>query len=63
MSVHNDNPDKLREHRRERKIGRVTYRVSSVYLGETSLKESLENHAVRKVLDEINAGTKTIVNA
>lgn len=47
----------------EKKIGKTTYRVSSVYLGETDLKETLERLAVRKVLDEINTGAKASFSA
>lgn len=38
---------------RELKIGKTTYRVTSVYTGEKDLKQTLEHLAVMKVLREI----------
>lgn len=38
---------------KEVKIGKTIYRVTSVYLGEIDLQETLEELTARKVLDEI----------
>lgn len=43
---------------REVTIGKTTYCVTSVFLGEKDLGETLEKLAVQKVLDEIATGTK-----
>lgn len=41
---------------REVKIGKTIYRVTSVFLGEKDLGETLEKLAIQKILDEIAAG-------
>lgn len=43
---------------REVRIGRTTYQVTSVFLGQIDLGETLERLAAQKVLGEIEAGTK-----
>jgi hypothetical protein len=42
---------------KEVKIGRTTYRVTSVFLGEKDLAKSLEQLAIRKAMTDIRAGT------
>lgn len=46
---------------RELKIGKTTYRVTSVYTGEKDLKQTLEQLAVRKVLREIEQHNKAVL--
>jgi hypothetical protein len=41
---------------KEVKIGRTTYRVTSVFLGEKDLAKSLEQLAIRKAMADIKAG-------
>ena len=41
---------------KEVKIGKTLYRVTSVFLGEKNLGESLEQLAVRKAMTDIKAG-------
>lgn len=38
---------------KEVRIGRTIYRVTSVYLGEIDLKETLEDLTIRNMLEEI----------
>ena len=40
---------------KEVKIGRTVYRVTSVFLGEKDLGESLEQLAIRKAMSDIKA--------
>jgi len=46
---------------REVRIGRTIYEVTSVFLGQIDLGETLERLAAQKVLGEIEAGTKAAV--
>jgi hypothetical protein len=41
---------------REVKIGKILYRVTSVFTGEVDLKNALEDLAVRRALRESEAG-------
>jgi hypothetical protein len=41
---------------KEVKIGRTTYRVTSVFLGEKDLGKTLEQLAIRKAMADIKAG-------
>lgn len=43
---------------REKQIGNTLYRVTSVYTGEKELGGTLEQLAVRKVLNEIQQGSR-----
>jgi hypothetical protein len=54
---------KPHEHGDMRKIGRATYLVTNVFLRERSLNESMENFIIRRIVDDINAGTRETVNA
>lgn len=40
---------------RETRIGKTVYRVTSVYLGEKDLKETLEQLAVKRTIADMNA--------
>ena len=40
---------------REVKIGKIIYRVTSVFLGEKDLRQTLEQLAVRKAMTEIKS--------
>ena len=42
---------------REVKIGKIIYRVTSVFLGEKDLRQTLEQLAVRKAMTDIKSGT------
>ncbi|MGI5899806.1 MAG: hypothetical protein ACOX8S_07805 [Christensenellales bacterium] len=42
---------------REVKVGKTTYRVTSVFKGEKDLAKSLEQLAIRKAMTDIKAGT------
>ncbi|MDR1565111.1 MAG: hypothetical protein LBS74_09155 [Oscillospiraceae bacterium] len=42
---------------KEVKIGRTTYRVTSVFLGEKDLGKTLEQLAIRKAMADIQTGT------
>ncbi|MDL2232189.1 hypothetical protein LJC63_01235 [Ruminococcaceae bacterium OttesenSCG-928-L11] len=44
---------------RETRIGKTLYRVTSVYLGEKDLKETLEHLAVQHALTEMEAAQAT----
>jgi hypothetical protein len=41
---------------KEVKIGRTTYRVTSVFLGEKDLGKTLEQLAIRKAMADIRTG-------
>jgi hypothetical protein len=49
---------------REVKVGKILYRVTSVFTGEIDLKNALEDLAVRRVLRESEAGFehKNLIN-
>ena len=47
---------------REKQIGGTLYRVTSVYTGEKELGGTLEQLAVRRVLSEIQRGSRAALN-
>lgn len=48
---------------KEVRIGKTVYRVTSVFLGEKDLGETLEQLAVRKAMNEIKGNVSSCVKA
>lgn len=48
---------------KEVRIGKTVYRVTSVFLGEKDLGETLEQLAVRKAMTEIKGNANSCVKA
>ena len=48
---------------KEVRIGKTVYRVTSVFLGEKDLGETLEQLAVRKAMTEIKGNASSYVKA
>jgi len=46
---------------KEVKIGKTIYRVTSVFLGDKDLKNTLEQLAIRKAMTDIKSGLKAAV--